>query len=69
MLCDYYHPELPTEFPALVHQFGENFEPRMKIDRKWNEVLDWDYDDEGLKALDNQIQSALKDMKKMMEQN
>lgn len=37
-----------SDFPALVHQFEENFDARRKIDEAWNEVLGWGYDDESL---------------------
>lgn len=60
---------MASEFPALLHQFEEGFGPRMKIDRKWNAILDWDYDDGGLDVLYSQIKSTLKDMKEMMERD
>jgi len=57
------------EFPALIHQFEENFDARREIDKKWNEVLDWGYDEESLDVLYNQIESFLSDIKEMMEQD
>lgn len=68
-LLELYDEISDRDFPSLLDQFEENFEPRMKIDRKWNEVLNWDYDDEGLGVLYQQITSTLKDMKGMMEQD
>lgn len=57
------------DFPALIHQFEENFSPRREIDETWNEVLNWNYDDESLDGLYSQIESFLSDMKEMMEQD
>lgn len=68
-LLEVYDEVADREFPALVHQFEANFDARRKIDKKWNEVLGWDYDDESLDSLYDQIESFLKDMKDMMEED
>lgn len=68
-LLEVYDEVADREFPALVHQFEENFDARRKIDETWNDVLDWDYDEESLDSLYNQIASFLTDMKDMMEQD
>jgi hypothetical protein len=63
------NPMVKSDFPALVHQFEENFSPRREIDETWNEVLNWNYDDESLDGLYSQIEAFLSDMKEMMEQD
>jgi tRNA1(Val) A37 N6-methylase TrmN6 len=68
-LLEVYDEVAGREFPALVHQFENTFDARRKIDEKWNEVLDWGYDDESLDALYEQIASFLTDMKEMMDQD
>jgi len=65
-LLEVYDEVSDHDFPALIHQVETNFEARMKIDRKWNEVLDWNYDDGSIKGLQRQIHSFLKDMEELM---
>jgi type I restriction-modification system DNA methylase subunit len=68
-LIDVYDKVASQDFPALVDQLNNNFEPRKKIDQTWARILDWETfeAEEEIEKLHDQVAGFLIELGEMME--
>jgi len=68
-LLQLYDEVSTSEFPPIVEQLTDEFEPRKRIDETWARILEWDtYDDEDeLEKLHEQVADFLMELGEMMD--